>query len=308
MTRRLTLRAGRRPWGPATPAWLDGRVPTELVHDIAGAAAPGTPGNPADDDLVVDLAGVNVVRTGTHLLRDLSWRVELDERWVVLGPNGAGKTTLLNLAGGRTHPTSGSVRVLGERIGRTDMAELRTRIGLTTAGLAERIPSDEPVRDVVLTAAWSVVGRWRESYDAMDEARARALLEQFGVAGLADRRYGTLSEGERKRVQIARALMTDPELLLLDEPAAGLDLGGREDLVTRLADLARDPDAPALVLITHHVEEIPPGFTHALLLREGGVVAQGLLGETITGENLTRTFGVALTVERVGERFAARAA
>lgn len=283
-------------------------MPTDLVQNLTGTAAAEPMQNPADDDLVIDLAGVNVVRTGAHLLRDLSWRVELDERWVVLGPNGAGKTTLLNLAGGRSHPTSGTVRVLGERIGRTDMAELRTRIGLTTAGLAERIPSDEPVRDVVLTAAWSVVGRWRESYDAMDESRARALLEQFGVAGLADRRYGTLSEGERKRVQIARALMTDPELLLLDEPAAGLDLGGREDLVTRLAALARDPDAPALVLITHHVEEIPPGFTHALLLREGGVVAQGLLGETITGENLTRTFGVALTVERVGDRFAARAA
>jgi iron complex transport system ATP-binding protein len=283
-------------------------VPTDLVHDVAGAAATGPTPSSVDDDLVIDLTGVGVVRSGTHLLRDLSWRVELDERWVVLGPNGAGKTTLLNLAGGRLHPTTGTVRVLGERIGRTDMAELRTRIGLTTAGLAERIPADESVRDVVLTAAWSVVGRWRESYDVVDEARARALLDQFGVAGLADRQYGTLSEGERKRVQIARALMTDPELLLLDEPAAGLDLGGREDLVSRLAALAQDPDAPALVLITHHVEEIPPGFTHALLLREGGIVAQGLLGDTITGEYLSRTFGVALTVERTGDRFTARAA
>jgi iron complex transport system ATP-binding protein len=291
-------------------------VPTDLVHNVAAAAAvaggaavaAGETPTLVDDHLVIDLAGVGVVRTGAHLLRDLSWRVELDERWVVLGPNGAGKTTLLNLAGGRLHPTTGTVRVLGERIGRTDMAELRTRIGLTTAGLAERIPGDEQVRDVVLTAAWSVVGRWRESYDAVDEARARALLDQFGVAGLADRRYGTLSEGERKRVQIARALMTDPELLLLDEPAAGLDLGGREDLVSRLAALAHDPDAPALVLITHHVEEIPPGFTHALLLREGGIVAQGLVDDTITGENLSQTFGVALTVERSGGRFTARAA
>ncbi|MEV4625953.1 ABC transporter ATP-binding protein [Micromonospora sp. NPDC049523] len=308
MTRRPTLRGGRRPWGAATRAWLDGRVPTELVHNVAGAAAAGPNPSPDADDLVIDLAGVNVVRTGAFLLRDLSWRVELDERWVVLGPNGAGKTTLLNLAGGRSHPTSGTVHVLGEKVGRTDLAELRTRIGLTTAGLAERIPTDESVRDVVLTAAWSVVGRWRESYDAVDESRARALLDQFGVAGLADRLYGTLSEGERKRVQIARALMTDPELLLLDEPAAGLDLGGREDLVGRLAGLARDPDAPALVLITHHVEEIPPGFTHALLLREGGIVAQGLLGDTITGENLSRTFGLPLTVERSGDRFTARAA
>jgi iron complex transport system ATP-binding protein len=257
---------------------------------------------------VIALAGVGVVRSGTHLLRDVTWRVELDERWVVLGPNGAGKTTLLNLAAGRLHPTSGTAHVLGERIGRTDVNELRTRIGLSTAALAERIPADERVRDAVMTAAWSVVGRWRESYDAMDEARARGLLDQLGAAGLADRAYGTLSEGERKRVQIARALMTDPELLLLDEPAAGLDLGGREDLVSRLAELAHDPDAPALVLVTHHVEEIPPGFTHALLLREGGIVAQGLLGETVTAEYLSKTFGVPLTVERSGDRFTARAA
>ena len=159
-----------------------------------------------------------------------------------------------------------------------------------------------------VTAAWSVVGRWRENYDAKDEARARGLLDQLGVAALADRAFGTLSEGERKRVQIARALMTDPELLLLDEPAAGLDLGGREDLVGRLTELAQDPDAPAMVLVTHHVEEIPPGFTHALLLREGAVVAQGLLGDTVTADNLSKTFGLPLVVERAGDRFTARAA
>ncbi|SDX90537.1 iron complex transport system ATP-binding protein [Micromonospora pattaloongensis] len=261
-----------------------------------------------DDDLVIDLDGVGVTRSGKSLLHGVTWRVELDERWVVLGPNGAGKTTLLNLAAGRLHPTTGAVHVLGEQIGRTELAELRTRIGITTAAVAERIPADERVHDVVVTAAWSVVGRWRERYDTMDEIRARALLDQFGVAGLADRAYGTLSEGERKRVQIARALMTDPELMLLDEPAAGLDLGGREDLVARLAELAYDPDAPALVLITHHVEEIPPGFTHALLLREGTIVAQGLLGETLTSENLSKTFGLPLSVERAGERFTARAA
>ncbi|MFI5485478.1 ABC transporter ATP-binding protein [Micromonospora echinaurantiaca] len=272
----------------------------------AGGAAPAPP--PVDADLVVSLDGVGVRRSGTALLHDLTWRVELDERWVVLGPNGAGKTTLLNLAAGRLHPTTGVAHVLGERIGRTDLTELRTRIGLSTAALAERVPADERVTDVVVTAAWSVVGRWRESYDPTDEARARALLGQLGVGGLAERSYGTLSEGERKRVQIARALMTDPELLLLDEPAAGLDLGGREDLVARLAELAQDPDAPAMVLVTHHVEEIPPGFTHALLLREGGVVAQGLLGETLTGDNLSKTFGLPLVVQRSGDRYTARAA
>ncbi|MDQ7909831.1 ABC transporter ATP-binding protein [Phytohabitans sp. ZYX-F-186] len=262
----------------------------------------------SSEDLVVDLDSVGVVRTGSHLLHDLTWKVELDERWVVLGPNGAGKTTLLSIAAARLYPSTGTAHVLGERLGRTDVNELRTRIGIASAALAERIPGEERVVDVVMTASWGVVGRWRERYEAMDEVRARALLEQFGVAGLADRAYGTLSEGERKRVQIARALMTDPELLLLDEPAAGLDLGAREDLVGRLAELAYDPDAPALVLVTHHVEEIPPGFTHALLLRDGAVVAQGLIGDTVTGENLSKTFDVPLTLERAGSRFAARAA
>ncbi|MFI7302185.1 ABC transporter ATP-binding protein [Micromonospora aurantiaca] len=276
----------------------------DLIPGALGAPAPST----VDADLVVSLDGVVVKRSGTALVHDVDWRVELDERWVVLGPNGAGKTTLLNLAAGRLHPTSGVAHVLGERIGRTDVNELRTRIGLSTATLAERIPAEERVVDVVVTAAWSVVGRWRESYDRTDVARAAALLRQLGVGHLTDRTYGTLSEGERKRVQIARALMTDPELLLLDEPAAGLDLGGREDLVARLAELAYDPDAPAMVLVTHHVEEIPPGFTHALLLREGGVVAQGLLADVLTADNLSKTFGLPLVVTRSGDRWAARAA
>src|SRR5262249_33624582 len=250
-----------------------------------------------DPDLVIAVEKATVTRGGKDLLRDIDWRVELDERWVVLGPNGAGKTTLLNLAAARLHPSRGTVHVLGERLGRVDVAELRTRIGLSTAALHDRIPPDERVTDVVVTASWGVLGRFRESYDHPDTARATALLRQMGVAPLADRPYGTLSEGERKRVQIARALMTDPELLLLDEPAAGLDLGGREDLVARLAELAADPDAPALVLVTHHVEEIPPGFTHALLLREGSVVASGLLTETVTSEHLSKTFDLPLRVE-----------
>jgi len=258
-------------------------------------------------DLVIRVDRVDVVRSGNYLLRDVSWRVAADQRWVLLGPNGAGKTTLLNLAAARMHPTGGTVDVLGERLGRVDMNELRTRIGLSTAALADRIPGDETVHDAVLTASWAVVGRFRERYDAIDEIRARALLDLMGVAAMADRRFGTLSEGERKRTAIARALMTDPELLLLDEPAAGLDLGGREDLVSRLAELAHDPDAPTLVLVTHHVEEIPPGFTHAMLLREGVVVAQGPLAETVTSENLSKTFGLQLRVTRAGDRFTARA-
>jgi iron complex transport system ATP-binding protein len=262
-------------------------------------------GNP---DLVLAVDDVTVTRSGQPLVQGVTWHVELDERWVVLGPNGAGKTTLINLATGQLYPTRGTVRILGELLGRTDVSELRTRLGLVTARLADRVPRDETVRDAVVTAAWGVVGRFRESYDPIDVARAGELLEQWGMAALAGRTFGTLSEGERKRTQIARAMMTDPELLLLDEPAAGLDLGGREDLVRRLSELAHDPDAPATVLVTHHVEEIPPGFTHALLLREGSVVAAGLVADVITAENLTKTFGLPLVVDRVGERYTARSA
>jgi iron complex transport system ATP-binding protein len=257
-----------------------------------------------DPDVVIEIDHATVTRDRTALVRDVSWRVELDERWVVIGPNGAGKTTLVNLAAARLYPSRGTVHVLGEKLGRVNINELRTRLGVTTAALS--IPSEESARDAVLTAAWSVLGRFRESYDAVDESRASALLAQFGVGALADRLYGTLSEGERKRVQIARALMTDPELLLLDEPAAGLDLGAREDLVRRLADLAADPDAPAIVLVTHHVEEIPPGFTHALLMRDGGIVAQGLLLDTMTSENLSKTFDLPLEVSYQDGRFTAR--
>jgi iron complex transport system ATP-binding protein len=264
-------------------------------------------GDVSNPDLVIDVSGASVVRGGKHLIRDIDWHVELDERWVVLGPNGAGKTTVLSLAAARLHPTTGTVDVLGERLGRVDVTELRTRIGLSTVMLHDRIPPDERVLDVVVTAAYSVVGRFRERYEHTDESRATALLRQLGAEHLAARLYGTLSEGERKRVQIARALMTDPELLLLDEPAAGLDLGGREDLVARLATLAEDPDAPAMVVVTHHVEEIPGGFTHALLMRDGGVVAQGLLRQTVTSENLSATFGLPLRVRFANGRFTARA-
>jgi iron complex transport system ATP-binding protein len=258
------------------------------------------------EDLVVHMAGVSVRRGQTHLLADVDWSVELDERWVVLGPNGAGKTTLLRVAAAELHPTTGVVHVLGERIGRTDVFELRPRIGLSSAALAGRVPADEKVSDVVVSAGYAVLGRWREAYEAMDTRRATDLLGALGVGQLADRTFGTLSEGERKRTLIARALMTDPEMLLLDEPAAGLDLGGREDLVARLATLAMDPDAPATVLVTHHVEEIPPGFTHALLLRDGGVVAAGLLDDVVTADHLSDTFGQRLALERSGGRFFAR--
>ncbi|MEC9052234.1 MAG: ABC transporter ATP-binding protein, partial [Actinomycetota bacterium] len=240
------------------------------------------------------------------LLDRVSWTVEEDERWVVLGPNGAGKTTLLQIASAQLFPTQGSVDVLEERLGSVDVFELRPRIGLTSAALAERIPRHETVHDVVVSAAYGVLGRWREMYDDLDHDRAESLLRELGAKHLAPRTFGTLSEGERKRVQIARALMSDPELLLLDEPAAGLDLGGREDLVSTLSMLAYDPDSPATVLVSHHVEEIPPGFTHALMLRQGRVVAAGLLDQTVTEQHLSATFGMPLTVSHDEARWAAR--
>ena len=257
---------------------------------------------------VLDLQAVTIRRGSTTILDEVSWTVREGERWVVLGRNGAGKTTLLQVASGRMHPTQGSAELLGERLGAVDVFELRPRIGLSSAALADRIPSGETVRDVVLTAAYGVTGRWRESYEELDEQRAADLLRAFGVERLADRYIGTLSEGERKRVQIARSLMTDPELLLLDEPAAGLDLGGREELVAALAELAGDPRSPVLVLVTHHVEEVPPGFTHLLLLRDGQVHAAGPVEDVLTAENLSGAFGLDLVVERVGNRWSARAA
>lgn len=255
---------------------------------------------------VLDFAEVTVRRGQATLLDRVTWTVEEDERWVILGPNGAGKTTLLQIASAQMHPTSGVAGILEEVLGTVDVFELKPRIGLTSAALAERIPRAERVHDVVVSASYGVVGRWREEYDDLDHDRASSLLRELGVPHLADRTFGTLSEGERKRVQIARALMVDPELLLLDEPAAGLDLGGREDLVATLSVLAYDPDSPATVLVSHHVEEIPPGFSHALLLRQGRVMAAGLLTDVLTEANLSATFGMPLMVSHEDGRWAAR--
>jgi iron complex transport system ATP-binding protein len=255
---------------------------------------------------VLEFADVTVRRGEAVLLDAVSWTVEDDERWVILGPNGAGKTTLLQVAAAAVHPTTGVAGILDEVLGAVDVFELRPRIGVSSAAVAERIPRHELVRDLVVSASYGVVGRWREEYHELDHARAESLLVELGVAGLSLRTFGTLSEGERKRVQIARALMTDPELLLLDEPAAGLDLGGREDLVATLSRLALDPDAPATVLVSHHVEEIPPGFTHVLLLREGRVVAEGPLERVLTAEALSATFGMPLVVTGTDGRWTAR--
>lgn len=259
--------------------------------------------------MLIEFAGVTVMRGGKRILDEVNWQVSDGERWVVLGPNGAGKTTLLALASARMHPTSGVASVMDELLGLVDVFELRPRIGLASASLAQQIPDDERVIDVVRTGAYAMVGTWREDYEPVDNHRAEALLNAWGASALADRLFGTLSEGERKRVQIARAQMADPELLLLDEPAAGLDLGAREDLVARLAELATDPDAATLVLVTHHVEEIPPGMTHALLMRDGRIIVAGAIDDVLTDVNLSATFGLPLHVQRTrtvdGTRFSA---
>ncbi|WP_370329561.1 ABC transporter ATP-binding protein [Mycolicibacterium hippocampi] len=265
-------------------------------------------GATADPDLLIDFAEVTLRRGGRTLVGPVTWSVELDERWVVIGPNGAGKTSLLRIAAAMEHPSSGTAYVLGERLGRVDMAELRARVGLSSSALSQRVPDDEVVRDLVVSAGYAVLGRWREQYDEIDYHQAVDMLESVGAEHLAERSYGTLSEGERKRVLIARSLMTDPELLLLDEPAAGLDLGGREELVARLGDLAVDADSPAMVLVTHHVEEIPQGFSHGLILAEGGVVDSGLLPDVLTAENLSTAFGQSIALDVIDGRYFARRA
>jgi len=276
------------------------------LPSVVGDGAGDVSADDADD--VIRLSGVSVRRGEASLLRDVSWTVRGDERWVVLGANGAGKTTLLQVAAGTIRPTTGSVDILGESLDETDLDELLPRIGWASASLADRLPADERVLDVVLTASYAAVRRGAERYDDVDDARARELLSQLGCRALAERTFATLSEGERKRVQLARALMTDPELLLLDEPAAGLDLGAREALLRTLSRLAADPAAPTLALVSHHVEEVPAGFTHALMLRAGEVVAAGPVAEVMRSATLSACFGLPLRLHRHADRYTARAA
>lgn len=256
---------------------------------------------------VLEFADVVVRRNARNIVDHVDWTVTDDQRWVVLGPNGAGKTTILQLAATLLHPTSGEVTILDERLGRTDVFELRPRIGFASSAMARRVPPEETALDVVLTAAFSVLGRWNEEYETIDERRARRVLGEWKLDHLADRTFGTLSDGEQKRVQIARAVMTDPELLLLDEPTASLDLGAREELLGLLGGYAQAPTTPAMVMVTHHVEEIPVGFTHVLLLRDGAVVAAAPVEETLTAQNLSDTFGMPIALSVEDGRYAARA-
>jgi len=256
---------------------------------------------------VLQFTDVSVVRGGTVILDTVNWSVDDDQRWVILGPNGAGKTTTLQIAAAIAYPTTGRAEVLEEPLGATDVFELRPRIGFASTAMARKIPGAEKVIDVVMTAAYSVTGRWNEEYEEIDERRAQRVLSEWHLDHLADRKFGTLSDGEQKRVQIARAVMTDPEILLLDEPAASLDLGAREELLQLLGGYASEAASPAIIMVTHHVEEIPRGFTHVLLLANGKIVKAGPLAEALTTESLTETFGLNIELTETDGRYTARA-
>lgn len=258
--------------------------------------------------VVLQLSDVSVVRDANPILSNLDWTVEGDERWVILGPNGAGKTTLLQIAAAMSHPSSGTATVLDGKLGQVDVFELRPRVGFASSAMARRFPADETVLNVVLTAAYSVTGRWNEDYEDVDLRRAQRVLAEWKLDHLGNRLFGSLSDGEQKRVQIARSVMTDPELLLLDEPAASLDLGAREELLQLLGGYASSSDSPAIVMVTHHVEEIPRGFTNALLVSGGRIVAAGPLAEVLTEDNLEATFGLPITLTEIDGRYSARAA
>ncbi len=252
------------------------------------------------------LHGVTVARDEAILLRDITWSVGADERWLVVGANGSGKTTLLKVAALYIHPTRGDVDVLGERLGRTDVRQLRRRVGYASAALAAQLRPDLCAIDIVMTAKNAALEPWWHRYDDADRERARWCLDRMGVARHADRAFSTMSSGEQQRVLLARALMTDPGVVLLDEPSARLDLGGRENLVAALADLATDPEAAPLVLVTHHVDEVPSGMTHVLLMRGGEALASGPLDSTLTSESLSECFEMPLTLERRADgRFSA---
>lgn len=254
---------------------------------------------------VLKFTDVSVSRSGKLILDQISWQVDLGERWVVIGPNGAGKTTLMSLIASYIFPTRGRVEILGSVLGKVDTSELRTRIGITSASLLALLPEDEKVEDIVLSSAYAIFGRWHENYDIWDESRVSALLSALGVKELRARVFSTLSEGEKKRVMIARSLMPDPEILLLDEPAAGLDLGGREDLLRRISLLAEDPASPATVIVTHHLEEIPTSTTHLLVLKEGRIFASGGVDEVLTSEMLSSLYGASINLlHRDGRYFA----
>jgi iron complex transport system ATP-binding protein len=255
---------------------------------------------------VVALEGVSVVRDGRLLLDNIDWHVDRSERWVLLGPNGAGKTTLLQVASTYLGPTRGTVRLLGETYGKVDVRTLRERVGYAGPEPARMIRDRLPAIDIVVTGkhASFVDTKWHE-YDDADWELAGRLLERLAADHLADRRYGTLSSGEKQRVFLARSLMTHPEVLFLDEAMTGLDLGARERLVASLADLAADPQSPAVILVTHHVEEIPLGFGHIAMMSRGRLIARGPIDAVLSAASLSECYEENLHVEQRDGRYRA---
>jgi iron complex transport system ATP-binding protein len=262
---------------------------------------------PAAGEPVIALQGVTVRRQGFAVLDAVDWRVDSSDRWVILGPNGSGKTTLLQVASARLWPSAGSVEILGARLGRVDVRTLRPRVALVSGAVTRQLRADLPARDAVASGRHGALETWWHRYSDEDWEHAERLLERGGVAAIADRPFGVISEGERQQVLLARALMAEPELVMLDEPFAGLDLGARERLLGHLAGLASDPGGPAVVLVTHHCEEIPPGFTHGALMRGGQMVAAGGLSDAITSDAVSRCFGIAVTVGCTDGRWWSRA-
>jgi iron complex transport system ATP-binding protein len=259
-----------------------------------------------NEQAVLRCTGVSLVLDGAQILDGIDWTVRAGERWIVLGANGAGKTTLLRIAALYQHPSTGAVEVLGRRLGRTDVRVLRERIAFSSPALAARLEPSMTAAEVVMTARYAALAPWWHTYTDGDRDRARGLLHEWRCAELASHLFPTLSAGERQRVLLARMLMNEPGIALLDEPTAGLDIGGREELVSDLTAWARDPARPPMVLVTHHLEEIPPAFTHALVLKNGRVLAIGAMRETVTSEVLSDAFELRLRVEENAGRYTAR--
>ena len=268
----------------------------DAIHDAIGDVTAARANLESTSTLHLDRI---VMRRGTTTILDgVSLRVRPGERWLVLGANGSGKTSLVRVAALYEHPTSGTVEVLGELLGRTDVRVLRRRIGYASAALADQLRLSLNALDVVRTARYAALEPWWHRYTADDDERAHHCLARMGVEAFAQREIGTLSSGERQRVLLARTLMNDPAVVLLDEPSARLDLGGREQLVEALDELADDPASPPTVVVTHHVDDIPPTTTHALLMRDGRILRAGPIDDVLDADGLSETFGLALTLER----------